>query len=917
MDRMFLGWDRPILAAAADVILPTASSSGLVDLSDLLIVVPGRGATRRLLELLVQKTGGRLQPPRIVTSGALPELLYEPKLPFAGDLTQKLAWIEALRSLTPQEASQIVRDLPPEQDFAGWLSLADLLQYHHRELAAFNVTFAAAARAGRDVQGETEHARWLTLSQVQERYLAVLDRLQLWDRQTARLEAIRRRECQTQQSVYLVATPDLDTIFCRMLDQITERVKVLVGAPAELADRFDDYGRVVPDAWQNVTIGLTSNQVSVVDGPQTQAEEVVRALARLEGRYGPDEITIGMPDEGLVPDARRLLRECGIPTRWFVAQQLNDSAPCRLVSALAELLEEGSVSAFAEFVRHPDVSAWLSRQRVGEEWLTKLDAYIQENVPAVFPPNRFPDNHDGRIVRRVVEGVERLCRPLSGMSRPLTGWGAPILDVLMQVYAGVELDSSLPGHAAVLTAAERIQEAIARLGDIPEELVPPVPAATAIHLILREIGSEPLPTARDPEAIELLGWLELPLDDAPALVVTTVNEGFVPQSVNADPLLPDQLRAHLGIVDNRRRYARDAYALSVLMHSRPSVHLIAGRRDRRGDPLIPSRLLLAADADEAARRILDFYETDHPAAAPLLIGQLAAERDRHSFSIPKPRGQVEPPASIRVTALREFLASPYRYYLRHVAGLQALDDYVDEMGAQSFGNLAHAVLAKFGRSELKDATDPLAIREFLSRTLDDEATAYLGSSRCVAVDVQLEQLRLRFEPFADWQAAHAAEGWSIEYVEQDCQCDPFDVGEGKSVRLTARIDRVDRHLPSGRWAIYDYKTSEAAKPPEKTHRSRGEWIDLQLPLYRLLARSIGVAGDVQLGYLQVSPDASVMEALANWTEVELADAEERARAAVREILDGRFWKTLEKPPRLSREFDPICQEGVFEREAVV
>ena len=109
----------------------------------------------------------------------------------------------------------------------------------------------------------------------------------------------------------------------------------------------------------------------------------------------------------------------------------------------------------------------------------------------------------------------------------------------------------------------------------------------------------------DPEehAVELLGWLELPLDDAPAVIVTGVNERILPEAVGADPFLPGSLRTRLGIPDDGARYARDAYLLSALIHSRDEVHLIAGRTNSAGDPLRPSRLLFADEPTVVAERI--------------------------------------------------------------------------------------------------------------------------------------------------------------------------------------------------------------------------------------------------------------------------------------------------------------------------
>ena len=90
-------------------------------------------------------------------------------------------------------------------------------------------------------------------------------------------------------------------------------------------------------------------------------------------------------------------------------------------------------------------------------------------------------------------------------------------------------------------------------------------------------------------ACPLMGWLELALDDAPVLLLTGMHEGAVPAGGTAHPLLPDTLRRRLGLPDSRRRQARDAFLLRVLLESRPHAHLVVapaggGRRAAAAQP---------------------------------------------------------------------------------------------------------------------------------------------------------------------------------------------------------------------------------------------------------------------------------------------------------------------------------------------
>jgi ATP-dependent helicase/nuclease subunit B len=135
-------------------------------------------------------------------------------------------------------------------------------------------------------------------------------------------------------------------------------------------------------------------------------------------------------------------------------------------------------------------------------------------------------------------------------------------------------------------------------------------------------------------------------------------------------------------------------------------------------------------------------------------------------------------------------------------------------------------------------------------------------------------------------------------------------------RLAARFDRVDHHPDSGAWEILDYKTSAQGKSPDRIHLVRGEWADLQLPLYRLLAPHAGIPGlaaaadteQVRVGYFNLparTEDTGVR--LAEWTAADHAAAIEKAREVVRGIRAGHFWPPVAEAARSFPEFDAICQ----------
>jgi len=921
LNHHFLGFSQSALSSAGEYLVQRYRCDSLADMTSAIVVLPGRRAARRLLEILVefsQQRGLLLSPPTLETVGQLPEHLYEAKRPFASDLTQQLAWASVLRNADGRHLLRIVAAPTAPDEVVGWLDLAQSVGQLHTELAADVLDFRDVAQRGRELESFGEGERWAALRRLQEEYLRALDALQLWDVQTARLVAIERRECRTDRDIIVLGAVDMPRTLRQMLEQIAERVTVLVHAPPEWGDRFDDDGCLVPDAWATVSIPLDVDSVRLVDGPVEVADMAARCLAGFGGRYRADEITIGLADEKIASHVSRRLHECGIAARPAVGTASSQTAPYRLLAAIEAYLRSRRYAEFAALVRHPDVSVWIGKGAVAADWLERLDEYFSRHLQARLSGDWLGGDAHARSVRQVYDRAEILLQHFEGSVRPWPAWNEAVRKLLLDVYGGRVWNRECEPDRVYLDVFKQIHEACAAAEAVPPMLVPTVDAATAIQLTLRQLRTASVSSRFDPEAIELVGWLELPLDDAPALVVCSFSEGFVPSSVNADAFLPNALRSRLGLQDNARRYARDAYALSVLAASRQRLDLIVARHDTQGDPLSPSRLLFATERDQIARRARRFFapppsQGDLP---PLAGGSMPGGRDS-GFVVPRPETPDEKIRELPVTAFRDYLACPYRFYLRRILKLQSSDDAAEELDGGLFGSLIHEVLRQFGLGSCRDSTDPEEIRRQLRELLQRNANAQFGRYPLASVKVQLEQLRLRLDGFADKQAERVAAGWSIESIEGE-QREHTDavlnVGDDQIV-LRGRIDRIDIHRETGRRAILDYKSSDSPRSPEKAHQRGERWIDLQLPLYRHLARSLGITGPVELGYVLLPKDVDKIEfCMAEWTEDQLEAADEVARDVVSNIWKGLFWPPTEPAPDFSEEFASICQDGVFERK---
>lgn len=979
LQRVFLGLEEPPLLAAAEWLADHYRSESplgpVLDLSNALVVLPTARSKNRLLQLLVKVAEERsimFQPPWIMTIGALPEHLYVAERPLASELTQHIAWVRAIEQTHAEELQPLMGEQESSQLF-DFQSLATVISKLHIRLANDIWSFNSVRRyvAADKSFLSNEVGRWDALTGIQQRYYKLLAEEDLWDKFGARNYAaaglLKANEirCQTDRDIVLVGCADLNRSTSEMLRQVAAgqdaaarekpQVTALIAADESLADHFNDFGSIVTERWLDTRIPLDDSQVLITDRPADQAFAVAWHLANLNVDAGnqkslaADQITVGLPDEALAPLVERSLRSIGLNSRHLAGKPVGRSAPARLLFAFSDYVANQRYDAFTSLVRHPDLFDWISQRIESESWLHGLEVFQNTQLPGSFPLNQKNPFGDPRVIAKTIdqkdptskprakrnseaaaqlnllhESVAELLQPVLGPSKPIAEWAPAWSKVLFDVYRDRPIPANGSGDEAddrTLAACESILNALASQGDVPESFALKTSAVDALQWVMESSATERIVSDANADSIELAGWLDLPLDDSPVMIVTSFNEGKVPTSEIGHQFLPNALCELLEVQDNNRRYARDAYGLLVITSVRKDLLLITGRRDEQGEPLRPSRLLFADTPQVAAHRARAFFnhvgETRHENW--LTNGLDPAPQQR--ISIPAP-AVASVPENLTVTSFREYIKCPYRYYLNKVLRLETVSDDLTELDGGAFGDLCHNVVEAFANDPINDSKDEGAIGAFFSEELDRQAKAFTQGNRLPAVRIQVEQLRQRLIAFAPKQAEHRRDGWRIvsteELLEHEMNVD------GTPFTIRGKIDRVDQHEDTGQVAVWDYKTTTGGPNPDTKHYAsiKHKWKDLQLPLYRYLVREVdAVAGadlkDMIVGFVLLHEKESDIGFCPAKKLLQMQDsADDKFREIVRNLRAANFWPPVYPPPEYSDDYAAICQDSVFERFAI-
>jgi len=788
-----------------------------------------------------------------------------------------------------------------------------------------------------------------------------LDQRGLWDVQAARLFAIERQtdaeykrivqklKCDNRQ-FYLVGLVDMNDLQKRILKKFAPFITAIVFAPQALASRFDEFGCLRANDWCDAPLEIDEKNINIVWQPENAADALLRKIASLNGKYTTGEMIVGVPDKQVIPFVQEHLARVGLPSRLIEGMPVRRTAVYRFLEVLLKFLKTRQFRDYAELVRHPDVEKYIrqtvakgnsngddsndndsNKDSANKDYISQLDDYHN----TYFPPSVDEEwKNDAKHPRKfellplvwkelgqLLEGTDEVGnRPPGGCvgdsrlevpsakyrTLPLGGrqptLRQPIFHVehwLTQIDAILDRLYPERHNQQDNVAIEIVKRATRELRSLPAGLPQQFTFAEVLELLLAQIEMEPIAPPELPNAIELIGWLDMAMDDAPVAIVTGVNDGIVPSFANSDIFLPDALRMELGVMDNRRRCARDAYSLTVLLETRKysgEVLLVAGRRTTEGDPMLPSRFFfMAKDTEKTARRVREFFADRKPEVAVRLKRSLQpGYESEHGFHIPVLPDLPRPIESFNVTELSRYLRCPYRYYLERLRGFRKKDDSVEELQHNNFGSLVHDILQRFGEqgSPVRHSTSPKEIRAFLNATLAEHTEQMYGKFPRATLAIQIERARARLHAFADWQAEWRRQGYEISDVEYSP--DEENRATMADKFLFGRVDRIDRHPGKREIIVFDYKTGTAS-PDGAYQKKKEEWVDFQLPLYYYILRHSGYAApeeSIRLGYLSLPADTQELAPQwATWSPEVVQSGIVRAEQIIREILT-RDWKTV-------------------------
>lgn len=883
--RIYLGYSKPFLGSLTTYLLQDPLS-----LTESMVVVPTSQSGRILRENLAAEAGALLAP-TVSTPGAL---LHLEDSNIAPRWLEKIAWLDVLENLKQSDWGNYsgLFPTPPNLEMLS----SDWATSLATEIVSLRATLEESLHnlfsASKFLQGTTEGDRWENLAQLET---LMEKKLYAWGYQS-RSQALRTNFQLPAhfKKIILAGVTEMPACITQALKNFLGEIIVLIPAPESDASHFDELG-IPLSTWSTRNLPESASALLVAD-PASQAQAALNTIASLGARS--HEIAIGSADDEAGSALAHLLTHQGWPAFHPASQQPLPPLQ-RWLLAWKNWLTQASSRNLAALLTFPECAKLISGNRAN----------------LLLALNQYRDRHPIIEPNVIAERLSTTERPELSILRD------DIASLLShrEAFLKQAFPQALSQHLDLIeTDPENSTNTLSSIADFIEAATPLFTSLKRSHLFwLQMVISEiPRPAAQPPtdRSIDIQGWLELLYEPGKHLLITGMNESFVPARPGGEPWLSEKIRNTLKLNNLTDRQARDAFLLHAMIRMREetgSTHLFCGKNGTNGETYLPSSLLLQVPRNRLVTTVNNLFREIEPPEANLTWTRNLI------WQTPK----VELPEKLSVTSFSDYLACPFRFYLKHIVRASQPEPDRREMNHRDFGSITHKVLEIWGKdTEARNLSDPKALQTYLDATLDRTIFGQFGNQPPLAVRIQTHSIRQRLAWFVSKQIESIAEGWEIIDAERKISFD------STSFKINGTIDRIDRNRVTGQLRVIDYKTGKVDKT-ESQHRKKitgktqipphtkdsparhsaldGKglsdflWLNLQLPLYALAEKenSTGVPIPCYIKLGSTEKDVDFIE-WSSFSQEDLESAKSCMDWITQSIHQQNFW-----PPAPKVQYD--------------
>lgn len=851
--RVFLGTAEPFPQLVAKRILH--GISGLPDLGNIIITVPGTFASAALQESLAANAQYGLLMPQIITPGIL---LHNQEKSFnlPGQLENELIWN---RVATSAAASGNFDLLFPHVTVGKGCSGSSFSRLRI-ELAAggFSIADAVEALGNRGPQ----------LAELEKLYLQELSACGFDDPLHADLAAVESVDfVQNVDKIILAGLTDIPRLLRKKLENIDRKYpgKIEIWVQAEQSDcnLYDEYGSAIAENWRKHPISIPDFNSHVhITSTVSQAAEKIKKIFENCNDLVYDDTVVLLGDMTLLPTLQRELAQ------WAAEQggelelydpsgvAFSDLRLHKLGSALCEFIcNSNSFDAALNLVKEQDFLNYICHLTQNSEnfVLNKLDSFTTSTFPDEFlPALKLMKEKEIEVLEKAFGLLKKLANDFEHTTLPEF-----LREFFTEVYTHRKgIDNTLYRGISFVSECSLLKSSLNILAK-QEKVTETTDKKELFELFWKLTGQEKLAARPSKAHITVQGCLEIPYINHKNIIFCGVNSNCYPDRISPTTFLTNSKRKKIGIRSDEDTFARAAShfnALCANIGNGKNLNMIVIKMAPDSTPLQPSPLFFSGNLalDELTSRAkylfpesLENIRSEKFSQAVFKEFRLAPVLDFKTVP-----DHPDIPA-LSITDFKSYISDPMAFFLQRVCGADDTDYLTGEPDNALIGTLCHEALQMLGNEVFSSADE---YQKELRANLAEVMRQYFGAELPPLLKIIHANLAQRLDYAAavlfqtsgnagfvplETEYSLGGEKKYIPYYTSSDDKNPIAVIKGK-------IDRIEYNAEKNLIRIIDFKTGKDGNVINshcdiKKDNVTGDitsvkFHNLQLPLYALMLR---------------------------------------------------------------------------------
>ncbi|MEN8124270.1 MAG: PD-(D/E)XK nuclease family protein [Bacteroidota bacterium] len=336
------------------------------------------------------------------------------------------------------------------------------------------------------------------------------------------------------------------------------------------------------------------------------------------------------------------------------------------------------------------------------------------------------------------------------------------------------------------------------------------------HFYLQILQNETLSFRGEPlQGLQIMGMLESRVLDFENIIITSVNEGFIPSGKKQNSFIPYDIKTHFKIPTYKEKDAIYSYHFYRLIQRAKKIFLLYNTQNDDFGSGEQSRFITQLEIAKETNALPNLN------ISKLIINPIVSTNFIELKQIVKTDTIIEKLKVLAIrgfspSALTSYIRNPMDFYKKRILKIKDLDEVEESVAYNTFGTIIHNTLEnlyKPYKGKILSQSDLKTIRSLVNKEVKSQFTNFFTKESTTSGRnyLSFEIAKKYINNLLNYESDLILKGRQIKILELEKEVSHkfFIDSLGFTITLKGIIDRVDEI--DGILRIVDYKTGKVAK----------------------------------------------------------------------------------------------------------